>query len=106
LGRGGIRVEPPVNWLTAAQDDFGTSVVEFGWPTNLNHASCEAADVAHIFEVGGEDHHREGAGHLIFAEVHVMYSFGADLHAHDLAGYTLGFSDVAAGFANGEIVGG
>ena len=73
---------------------------------DFDDASCEAADVAYILQVGRKDHDREGAGHLIFAEVHEMHPFGADFHAQDFSGHAFSFSDVLAGLANGEAVGG
>jgi hypothetical protein len=48
-----------------------------------------------------EDHHGKGAGHLVFAEIHEVHSFGAGFHAQDFSSHAFGFSDVLAGFTNG-----
>lgn len=89
----------------AAQDDFGTAVVELYFSVNLDQLSGEAADVAHIFQVGGEYDYAEGAGHLILAEIDVVNAFASSLDAEDFSGDAFFFADVVGGFLDGDAVG-
>jgi hypothetical protein len=89
----------------AAQDNFGAAVVEFYFSVNLNELSGEAADVADIFQVGGEDDHAEGASHLVLAEVDVVDAFDSSLDAEDFSGDAFVFADVVGGFLDGDAVG-
>ena len=85
--------------------DFRAAVVEFDVSMNLNHAAFQPADVANIFQSGGEDYDRERASHLIFAEVEEVGSFCADLDPEDLSRDASGFSDVLICFVNGDAIG-
>jgi len=89
----------------AAEDDFGAAVVELYSSVNLDQLSGEAADVADIFQVGGEDDYAERAGHLILAEIDVVDAFTSSLDAEDFSGDAFVFADVVGGFLNGDAVG-
>ena len=89
----------------AFEDDFGAAVVEFDGSADFDGAAGETADVSYILQIVGEDDYREGAGHLVFAEVEEVDAFGADFDAEDFAGHALGFAYVLSGFVDGEAVG-
>jgi len=89
----------------AAQDDFGAAVVEFYFSVNLDQLSGQAADVADIFQVGGEDDDAERASHLVLAEVDVVDAFASSFDAEDFSGDAFVFADVVGGFLDGDAVG-
>ena len=89
----------------AVEDDLSAAVVEFYRTMDFDGAACEAADVADIFQVVGEDDDREGTSHLIFAEVEKVDAPRADLYPKDFTGYALVLADVLAGFVNRNTVG-
>ena len=66
------------NLADAIQDYFGAAIVEFNGSMNFDGAAGQAADVADIFQSGGEDYYREWAGQLILAEVEEVNSFFSD----------------------------
>jgi hypothetical protein len=41
---------------------------------NLDHAARQAADISNVFQSRREDHHREGARHLILTEGNALLS--------------------------------
>src|SRR5580658_851227 len=90
----------------AIEHDLSAAVVEFDGAVNLDGAAREAAHVADIFQAGREDHDREGAGHLLFAEVEEVNSFRADFNAQHLSGYAFGLADMLTGFVYGDAIGG
>jgi hypothetical protein len=59
LGKGGIKVEPPVSWLTRLRMISARAVVELDGAMISIMPSGEAADVADILQVVREDHHGE-----------------------------------------------
>jgi hypothetical protein len=89
----------------AAEDDFGAAVVELDWAVDFDDASFEAADVAYIFKIGGEDDHGERASRPPFAKTDEANSFGADFHMQHFAGNAFGFAHVLAGLAYGKAIG-
>jgi len=89
----------------AVKDDFRLAIVELHRAVDFNVAAFQTAHVAHVFQVVGEDHDRERAGHLIFAKIKEVDSFAAYGNAMYFAGHTLGLTDVLAGSLDGEAVG-
>lgn len=89
----------------AVQDDFGAAIVELDQSVNFNGAAGQAAHVADILQIVGEDHDGEGACHLIFAEIEEVNAGRVDFDAQDFAGHALGFAHVLASFADGDAVG-
>jgi hypothetical protein len=90
----------------ATENDFRTAVVEFDGSMDFDGPAGQAADVADIFQSGREDYYSEGARHLICAEVEEVNSFISNSYFEDFTLYTLSFTDVVAGFVNGDAVGG
>ena len=66
----------------------------------------ESADVADIFQITGENHNREGAGHLLFAEIEEVNTIRSAFYSEDFSGYAFGFAHVLAGLVDGDAVGG
>jgi len=64
------------------------------------------ADVAHVFEITGEDYDGEGTGDSIFTEIQEVNAFVAHLHLQNFSFDAFGFADVLGGFVDGEAVGG
>ncbi|HYL15362.1 MAG TPA: hypothetical protein VEV41_20165, partial [Terriglobales bacterium] len=83
----------------------GASVIEFDWTVNLNHAACQAADVAHIFQVMREDHDGKGTRHFVFAEVEEVDSLLADFNPQNLSRHAFGLADMTVGFVDRDAVG-
>src|SRR5579885_1440203 len=75
-----------------AQDDLRSSVIRFYRAVNLDAAPSQPANVPNVLQITGEGHHRERTRHLVLAEVEKVNAFGANLHAHYLAGHALGFA--------------
>jgi len=90
----------------AVKDDLGAAVVEFDLPVNFNHPASKAADVAHLFQVVGENYDREGARHCVFAEVEEVNSLYADLNPHNLSGHALRLADLLVGLVDWYAIGG
>lgn len=88
----------------AVQDDLGASVVEFDRSVDFDGSAGEAADIAHVFEIGRKDNDREGAGHLVFAEIEKVHAASADFYSLDFPGDTFDFADVLAGVLDGKAV--
>ena len=97
---------PSRDLADALEDDFGAAVVEFDGAADFDGAAGESADVANIFQVGSEDYDREGASHVVFAEVEEVNASRADFHMQDFAGHALRFAHMLASLANGETIGG
>jgi len=87
------------------QDDFCSTIVELNWTMNLDDAACEATHIADVFKIMWEDHHGKRAGRLVFAEVHEVHSFRADLHPYNFPNDAFGLTDVLASLTNGKTVG-
>jgi hypothetical protein len=96
----------PSNLADAVQDDFRAAVVNFNGSVNFDGATLKAPDVADIFQSGREDHDRERAGYLIFAEVEETDAFIPDSYFEDFARHAFGFTHVLARFVNRYAVGG
>lgn len=94
-----------VDLADAVEDDLGAAVIHLYGAVDFDGAAFQAADVADVFEVVREDHDGEGAGRLIFAEVDVVDT-RSGFYVEYLAGDTLDFADVMAGFVDGDAVGG
>lgn len=90
----------------AVENDLGAAVVHFHGAADLDGTSREAADVAHILQIIGEDHDGEGAGHLVFAEVEEVDTLIAYLDSYHASGDAFGFADVPGGFVDRNAVGG
>ena len=90
----------------AVQNDFCPSLVKFDRTVNFYGAAGQAAHVADVFQVVGEDHDGERTSHLVFAEVQEMNAARADFDAHNLPGHTCVFADMPAGFGDGNAIGG
>src|SRR5208282_6909683 len=69
LGQGGNHGCAPGDLADVVEDDFRAAVIKLDRAFNFDHASGQAADIADIFQIAGEDHDGEGAGRLIFTEV-------------------------------------
>ena len=90
----------------AVQDDFRAAVVGLKSAANLDGASGESANVAHVFQVVGEHHDHEGASHLFFTEVEKVDAFGADFDADNFPLDTLGLANVLAGLVDRDAIAG
>jgi hypothetical protein len=73
---------------------------------DFDHAAFEAANVANIFKIRGEDDYRERARGLLFAEADEVNALGAGFYVQNFSGDAFVFADVLGGFANGEAIGG
>jgi hypothetical protein len=73
---------------------------------NLDDAAFQAAHVANIFKIRGENNHRERTRRWLFAEADEVDSLCSGLHVEDSTRNAFGFADVLGSFANGEAVGG
>jgi hypothetical protein len=89
----------------AVEDDLGAAVVKFDGSVNFDGTAGEAADVADILQAGREDHYRERAGHLVFAEVEEMDALRTYFYFEDFSGDAFGFANVLARFVYGDAVG-
>ena len=93
----------------AIENDCRTSVVELDCSMNFDGGAGQAANVADIFQSGREDwedHDREGAGHLIFAEVEEVNSFRSRSYLEDSSRHTSGFANLLCRIANWDAIGG
>src|SRR5271165_7034894 len=106
LGQGGNHGCAPGDLADVVEDDFRAAVVEFDRAFNFDQAARQAADVADIFQITGEDHHRERARHVIFAEVEEMNAARANLDAEHFSRDAPGFADVLARFVDRDAIGG
>ena len=71
---------------------------------NLYIAACKAANIAYVFEVVWEDHDRERAGHLVFAEIEEADAFAPHRDAAHLSTHALGFPNVSAGLLDWQAI--
>src|SRR5579864_4986613 len=90
----------------AIQDDLRAAIIEFDGSVNFDGATLQAPDVADIFQSGREDHHGEGAGHLVFAEVEEMDALISNSYFEDFAGNARGFTHVLDRLLYGDAIGG
>jgi hypothetical protein len=86
--------------VDAAEDDLGTSVVEFHGAANFDDAAFKHAHIADVFQIGGEDDDGKGASRLVLTEVEEVDSLVAELDAMDFAGDALCFSDMLVRFVD------
>ena len=105
FGKRGNHGGAPRDLADTVQDDLRAAVVEFNGTVNFDGAPSQAADVADIFQSGREDYDREGAGHLILAEVEEMNALNPDSYFEDFARDALGFTHVLVRLVNGDAVG-
>src|SRR5579871_2046623 len=78
----------------AVEDDFCAPLVQLDRAVNFDGLAGETADIADVFQIGGEDDDREGAGHLVFAEVDEVNALRSDFHAYHFAGDAFGLADM------------
>ena len=88
------------------QNDLRPSVIELDAALDLDGATGQTAHVSDVFQVMREDHHRERAGHLVFAEVEEGDPTGPDLHADYFPCHAFALINVLAGLIDGDTVGG
>ena len=88
------------------EDDLGASVVEFDGAVDFDDAAFEAAHVAHVFQVAGEDYHGERAGELLGAEVDEVSATCSGFYVSNFSDDAFGLADVLRGLVDGQAVGG
>ncbi len=97
---------PPLICPMRSRMISGAAVVKFDSSVDFDSAAGQAANVAYIFQSRREDHDREGAGHLLFAEVKEVNSFRSHFYLEHFTGHTLDFADMCCRFANWDAIGG
>jgi len=90
--------------LPAIQNNFCAIVVLLNFSANLDDFACELADVTDVLHIVREDHNRKRTEAVVFTEVEIV-GFAACLHADDLAGYAVSFSNVLGGLVERNAVG-
>lgn len=88
----------------AVQNDFGARVIELDRAVNFDRVASEAANVADVFQIGREDHNREGAGHLILTEIEEMNAFRANFDVQHFPGDAFGLADVLVGLVDRDAI--
>jgi len=89
----------------AVENNLWSPVVEFDRTVDFDDAACQTPHIANIFQIVRENHDRERARHLIFAEVEKVNACGTHSNAQDFAGHAPGFADMLTGFSYGNAIG-
>jgi hypothetical protein len=71
---------------------------------NLHLLTLQQANVSHLLQVAGEDHHREGTNPVVFTEIKEVHAALPRLDTQHLARHACGPADVFCSFREGEAV--
>ena len=72
---------------------------------NFNRATRQPPHIAYVFQVVRENHDRERARYLIFAEIEEVNARTTHFHPQHFSGYATGFADMLTGFSYGNAIG-
>ncbi len=71
---------------------------------HLDQPALKFSHIANMFQVAGENHHRERTDSVVLAKVQIVDPSLAALDSHYLACDAAGLADVVFGFAEGNAV--